>query len=537
MAISGFPVFADDQVLTAAQLNALTGVISTKFSGNVGGADFQNPLTLPGNLNMNFNSIVNLPRFWKVYNLTETTSTPQQVINAAIADGGGMIFLDPATTVTFHSITANASGGNANLVFLGAGPSSIITDSTAGGNMFQNTTAADTGFTFINLRFRGNSLATDGLAFRNARRVKFINCEFDGFVGSPIRLTNATAAGQSTNDVEIVGCRFTTSGVSHIELVDASNVRIHDCIFDNTSAGGTGSAVRSSVASTNNVVRRVFIYRNSIRQNSLAAPGVAILFTSSASATANQAQVWVTDNELDGQSTDGKCQIKFSIWREFFVERNHIHDCTGSATTPPAIHVASGSDSFTIVDNVIERYDGDGIVIGPSAGSEITFATRVQSGNPQHFRCVGNRLYTMGLCGIVVSRPICMTLANNLVSGTGAQQASAPQTTQRYAFEFWNLGDGAATSFNFGGSTVTGNSGTSSTTAGTLSNGLETYQTLGCGGTANAAVGGAGAGNINLILFNNVFTGMTAADFTELVAKNLFLGGTVPSVTLGQNII
>ncbi len=493
MPISGLPVFADDQVLTAAQLNSLTNALNTKFSHNVGGADLTSPLTLPGNLDMNFNDILNLYRFWNVYSLADrpTGNSVQSVFTAVDNAGGGTVYIKPGTTHTLSNITIGSNtlvlgGGNASVLSPGASPST--------NGMFRNPTGNEANLAFVGLLFDGSANVAancDCIVLRQAKRVRILDCEFRDIKGRGVYATNNGVAANTTDDVVISRCIFRNTSAAiasleHIAARDCIGMEIVDCTFDRVCNSANMILVKPDTDGTS-LVQKVKIVNCNVRSVGGDTPGVAILVTTAsavpASNTATCKDLTVIGIVMDGTSSNSNCVIDVQRWTKFKISNNEIRDCSTSTDTVPAIRVQN-SRQFEIVNNEITDGSSHGIVIGCDGHIAGT------AGTCSGFIIQHNNIRTMGLAGIIIAGSTQFTMSNNAVHGCLAT---------RDAFELWSY----STTTNFISSTISGNAGTNDTV--TPARGMRTYSDSGT--TARAAIGSGGA-NTRLAVIGNALPGL-----------------------------
>lgn len=499
MPLVGLPVFTSREVLTAAKLNSAMDTITAKFNAGLTTGDLAWPLPAGGNIDMSFFKFLNLPRFWNVYNIADRNTgagvTVQNVYDTVAAEGGGVIYVPQNTTIQADFIDVSS-----NTATVGANWTSVLQVSTTPSRTFwiQDKVVGITNVWFVNLKLDGGPSVTAGaMAWRFSSNIKLINCLFDDWNDSYIRLTNNNTPGNACTDVEIDRCRF-DNGVHgtpkvHLELVDIDRLDVTFCRFGTTSGGH----IQANITDNGQKIRGVRIVHSKFRPTSSnTVASILLTKTGPTALTADQADITIENNNFDGSSANSFGCIDLRYYQHFSVKHNKIHD---SMTTLPAIR-AQNCDNFQIADNGIWNYtNGEGIVVGSQGYSTTPIGARTDQ-PCNYFQVMNNRLRNIGTAGIVFTGGSKFwDVSNNRVI------ECSQLTTVTYAgLEFWFTTNATDT----GGSAINGNSGLDGTVAAPNQlAGLETWSTGGTGGAANSNVGGAGASNLRVV--NNDLPGMT----------------------------
>lgn len=499
MPLVGLPVFTSREVLTAAKLNSAMDTITAKFNAGLTTGDVAWPLAAGGNIDMSFFKFLNLPRFWNVYNIADRNTgagvTVQNVYDTVAAEGGGVIYVPQNTTIQADFIDVDS-----NTSTVGANWTSVLQVSATPSRQFwiQDKVAGKQNIWFVNLKLDGGPSITAGAAsFRFSTRIKFINCWFDDWNDSYLRLTNNGTPGNACTDVELDHCLFDNGAAAtpkvHLELVDVDGLDVSFTRFGLT----TGGCIKAAVADIGQKVKKVRIVHSKFKVSATnTAAAILITKTGPTALSLDQADLTIENNNFDGQAVNSFACIDLRYWEHFSVKHNKIHDCT---STLPAIR-AQNCDNFQINDNGIWNYtNGEGIVVGSQGYSTTPIGARTDQ-PCNYFQVMNNRLRNIGTAGIVFTGGSKFwDVSNNRVI------ECSQLTTVTYAgLEFWFTTNATDT----GGSAINGNSGLDGTVAAPNQlAGLETWSTGGTGGAANSNVGGAGASNLRVV--NNDLPGMT----------------------------
>lgn len=290
MAISNIPTFVDGEILTAAKLNQLGLALSTKFSGQVGGADLNWPLTAQGNLDINYNEIVNLRTLWGVINADEYDDLQDAV--DALPSAGGAIFIPPNTTIVADGVDVTKP-----VLVFGAGKTSVLrlTGGATSGYLLRVTNTND--FDLANLTidgFAATGSAQDGVQVRRVDGVRVHNVWFKNFSGTPLVIGNDGTAGNSCVDAMVGMCKFEGGSGAHLTVNDVKGLQVADCRFENP----TTDCINCTPTSSSAFIQSVMI---SGCRMSNAARGVVIL-GGSASASAFCQLISVTNCVADTMS-------------------------------------------------------------------------------------------------------------------------------------------------------------------------------------------------------------------------------------------
>jgi parallel beta-helix repeat protein len=246
-----FPTFVDKEIPSPEKFNDFVQALEAKFTAGLGSAELQWPLLAAGNLSMSTYDITGGRKIWDVVNADEYTT-----FNAAtVAGAGGVVFIPPNTTL---EISGESLRGTVSAI-IGSGPSSIlrVSDAAIGGFLLQNNEmGATTAFYVGNLTMDGNSSTNGcGLRLRNVGRAVISNVHFKDFADAAIEITNNGTVGQSSRNVQIIGCSFSGGASNHIEVDDCYNLNIQGCIFNDCAmscidvdpAGATANAYNINV--------------------------------------------------------------------------------------------------------------------------------------------------------------------------------------------------------------------------------------------------------------------------------------------------
>ena len=423
MPITGLPTFSAG-ILTAASLNAIVTALETKFSGQIGGGDISWPLQAGGDIDMGQYRLVNVPKFWNMFNAAErpTGDTLQDVLDDINALGGGILIIPsnhtevlPAAGVTPKSETW----------IVGEGPSSIIQAHASGSDDMIHMGATSDNVVFANLRFQGvSSVDQKFIDFENAAasNVRIFNCKFDTH-GEASYIHFSAAA----ENVSISNNHFIGNGDSEpqhmIFLAAAKNVRILKNNFKDWSNSAIFSTPTAAVANVL-VVGNALVNDNST--SAVQTVNYAIGFSNSSAVAACQ-NIMVNSNSISGKGS-GIGGVYSDDFDRVMVCKNTIY--TNKAK--PAIHVYNGTGGVFNGNN-LNCQAGSGIVIGSTG--DIQDAGRAADQFTGFALChnvitTHNQTATYGI-GIVVvggNSPISAAVAGNRAITTNAN-----------VFQIWNL--------------------------------------------------------------------------------------------------
>jgi hypothetical protein len=241
-------------VLTDAQLNAIVDAITAKFNGQIGGADLQTPLKLPGNLDMQQFEILHLVKLWNTYNISQRASgtTFQSLLDTINSAGGGVALLPAATTETIG--TGGVTVG-ANTVIAGQGETSVFAVSgTQTAHMFSNKAAGNSGILFVGCKLDNSGSAGgsfDIVGFDRTTRFKFVDCTVAVTRQNGVTLTTGSAGSSCTRGTfQRVIFDLTAGTGSALNMTDVQRVRVRDCEF-NISASATAITFTALGATSN----------------------------------------------------------------------------------------------------------------------------------------------------------------------------------------------------------------------------------------------------------------------------------------------
>jgi hypothetical protein len=155
---------------------------------------------------------------------TDDTSALQLCVNAAIAAGGGLVFVQHGTYKITSQITIPAGS---NVTILGESESGTIIKQFNTGVLGWFLFGTDPGMV-MNMTFTRNATAISGQMLRTSGRLTVLGCTFAAFGGAPVY------ADTSAGEINCYGCKFSQdeSG-SRIGTAGASGARLRftNCTF------------------------------------------------------------------------------------------------------------------------------------------------------------------------------------------------------------------------------------------------------------------------------------------------------------------
>lgn len=503
-----FDDFSDRELLTAAKLNAQFANLESKFSGGVTQADMAWPFAVGGNIDMRFFGLLNIPRFWKAYNLVDRDTgsgvTVQNVYDAIGSEGGGVVVISPDSVVSMDAITIPS---NVSTVGYGITSVAAIVSAPSRTHMIQPANGA-LNVGFYNLQMSGAAAASNqAVQVRSAIGVEFQRVDFRDWGAQAVELTNAGVDGVASTKVSFSHCTWDNGGraasQAHILLSDCDTVRVSDCTFG---VAHNGCIVALATNNTR-LIREVQIANCHFKMTAANLTNNAITFDkTTATLNALQGGLQVVDCDFDGNGESSECSIDIQDWQDFQIRGCTFHDCTSNV---PAIR-ARNCSNFKIDVEVYRWTIGDGIVIGTQGYAEATFGVRVDT--PCFDFQVKALMYNVGRAGLIWTGGSQRYDINHVRVSDCSQQTTATF----YGLEFWFT----TTSTNTDGSLISNNS-SRNVTAGApdQAGGLQTYSGGGNGGGASPInVGGVGESNVRVT--DNCLPGMAAGTHFAATAGN-----------------
>jgi len=507
--------FSNQELLTASKLNSILSDISGKFNAGITQVDMSWPFAVGGNFDMRYFQLLNIPRFWKYYNLADRDTgsgvTIQNVYDAVSGEGGGVVFVPPDTTIIMDAINIPS-----NVITVGSGWTSILRQQAipSRADMIRLAEAA-VDVWFVNLRIDGvNGGGTAvGIQTRASNRAKFINIFFSDWAVNAAQLNNAGSDGVGSTDTLFDRCFFDntngTATTAHVSLIDCDVVNFSICTFGIVHTG-------SIVVNAANNTRKVKDIKFTTCRWSLTAANVtnpAISFTKvSTTLTAYQSGLTFENCDFDGNGVNSLCGLNFRYWQNINISNTRIHECTSAR---PAIRFRDCS-GFSVNNNEIWDWDGDGIVVGSTGYDGTAYASRTDTPCTD-FSVQNNRLWDIGLAGIIwTGNSSRWQICNNKIT-----DCSQITDATYYGFEYWFTSD----SINTGGSNFNNNTSYDTSTVGNdQAGGMITFSNGGTGGgTTRRAVGRTAASNLTVV--GNALPGMVIGnvgvgtdDFQETIA-------------------
>jgi len=491
MSLPGTPTFVANQILTAAHLQQLVDAVVDKHDGAIGPEDLVWPLVAAGNIDMADYELLNVPKFWDVYNLAERTSAQSVQDVLDLCDGGGVAFIPPNTSIAGDALTIHP-----NTILLGCGESSeLVAPATASDHLLANDAAEDSHIWIMNVRFDGDAVGSgvySGLALERAYNVHVVRCHFSGFMAAQLLVTNDGTPGQESREVYVDRCEFDQPGaaVAQLRFDDVDGLYVSGCRFYDPE----DRAIYSLVANTNQVIRDVYITHNrfycDLSNVTNAAIDIQGGFNPDATTLGKRNSLYIEYNTLKGNNQNSHARIAVHQWGEFRVNSNKIRDCE---STYPSIQIQDAM-LFACDSNEITQVHGDGIVIG-STGDYHAYDVPRGTNPCSEFSCSRNRLYGIHFAGIVLLGTV------YTVDGNRIYNVSQETTTRYHGIEFWNV----IAAYVFVSAVVTNNVSVDSTAAAPVQGaGATTYQGLGYGSVQFSDIGGAGNSTDFLFLGNDL---------------------------------
>lgn len=389
-----FPTFTDKEIPSPEKFNDFVQALEAKFTAGLGSAELQWPLLAAGNLSMSTYDITGGRKIWDVVNAKEYTT----VAAAMTAGAGGVVFIPPNTTL---DISGESLQGTVCAI-IGSGPSSIlrVVSGASSGYMLRNDQmGATTAFYVGNLTMDGNLSENGcGLRLRNVGRAVISNVHFKDFADAAIEITNNGTDGQSSRNVQIIGCSFTGGSGNHIEADDCYNVEIQGCVFYDSAA--------------------------------------SCVDVTPASATANGYNITVADCQFDDAATScvnivGGSNTLGHIYGYINVCGNNIRNCTGVAVKVG--DTAARIQGLSVNNNIIRGAAGGISVWGYSgtvSGNVIVSVgdTGIDLQESEYVSVTGNTIRAGSNTGIDASDCTNCFVSGNQVSSTSTAIALASNT-------------------------------------------------------------------------------------------------------------
>ena len=291
-----WPTFVDDQILDAADLNAIVTQAQTELAA-LSSLDVAWPLVAQGILDMNSFAITNVIRFFNIYNAAEYDTL--QLAVDAVEVSGGCLLIPPNTTIVADGVDIEAS----NITILGCGMTSVlqITTSSSSGYLLRTGSSSLSNIKLENLKLDGNSdtgTAQAGIIVRRVTGFSMNNVWVNDFSGSFIELNNDGTPGNACIDANLTNVRCNDGTLAHlvgndIDGLQVSNFISRDCTTNgiDIEADGTASFLRDMRFSNVSIL-------------SPGADGVSIL-GAGASVSTNQTGVYIDGSHVRGAASDG----------------------------------------------------------------------------------------------------------------------------------------------------------------------------------------------------------------------------------------
>jgi hypothetical protein len=345
-----FPVFEEQEFLTAEKLNAFVQSLEDKFSAGLTSVDLSWPLVAEGNIVMGSgatgHSIIGGKAIFKVVN-ADAYDTFQAAVTAAGAGGG--VFVPPNTTITTQGVVLPD-----RFALFGAGPSSVLRVEGGAGYLLATALGASTGLLLANLTLDGNDvLSQRGLLIRGHQRAVISNVRFQSFDAEAVAVDPGSATGNL--DIHISNCRFDGGGDHHINITSVERMSIKDCTFEDTS---DGSAIRLVPAAANkgrDIVIRDCQFRESV--------GHPVLDLQGRTAVSDDfSNVSVSGCRIDGTSVGTNYVVRFGTTTNPLSKSKFVHSVVENADDSGGV-LASCEDVLLAYNTVL----GSG-TIGVSMG-------------------------------------------------------------------------------------------------------------------------------------------------------------------------
>ena len=490
--------FTARELLTAAKLNSNNSAITAKFNGGITQADMAWPFPVGGNIDMRWFGLLNIPRFWKWYNINDrdsTSTTVADVYAAVSAEGGGVILIPPDTSVSLNNITVGAS-----IATVGANWTSVVTATSANNPTFACTAgAAD--IWFMNVKMDGSAAvgaSTCAVKAQSSSRLKIHDVWFKDWATNAVVLTNNGTPGLATTDSEIVGGKFDNAGLgasgAMISIVDVDGLMISDVWFNEAHGG----CVVAEIASNTQLAKDITLSTCHFKQTSAQITKASVYFDKTSSTLSDsQGGLKILNCDFDGNSEDSRTCIDIQDWQDFRITDCALHDCTSNL---PAVRTRN-CKNFTVDVDIFDWTGGDGIVLGSEGYAQTTFASRTESACTD-WDCAA-RMRNIGKAGVILVGGSKRYNLHDVVINDCSQ---ATDNTY-FGIEYWTA---SATMDTDGGSITNCASRNIDAVAPLQKGGLETYTGLGNGGGAtNANISGTSASNLRVV--GNHLPGMAAA--------------------------
>jgi hypothetical protein len=428
--ITGLPTFTSG-ILTAAQLNAIVTALEEKFSGKVTTGDFSWPFTAGGNINMAQYSILNLAKFWNVYNAGDRAAgtTLQSVIDSISSDGGGVVLVAGGRT---EAVPAAGITIPANVILMGAGPSSVLQmNGSASAAMVTFGSGADNA-SIRNLTLRGDATVNQiFIDVNNADNTQLASLQFDTHGTSEFVKVQGGAVNVSLNDCVLTG-NLDAQANKMVNVIQSEGLKILRNRFLEWSdqvlhfEPGAGAAVDGTIVAGN------LFERNGIDASALTAEAAVIFDNTNAVAC----EGWTfADNLITGESENvGGLAIHGNALDGVIIDGNTIW----ASLDQPAVLVDDNTSEIAINDNVIIARNGDGVVLGSNHGTDVTAGTATASA-VLDVAVTGNTIYCNP--SSTAGNNVALVVAVSVTSGglRAAISSNKMSTGSAHCLEIWNV--------------------------------------------------------------------------------------------------
>jgi hypothetical protein len=236
MGFLNLPEFVKRQILTAAELNQIVTALQG-FSASASDIDW--PLIAQGDIDFNSqHGIVNLQRFWNVFNGDEYTDL-DAAMTAVNSAGGGCLFIPPGNVN--DTVTTALAPTQSDILIVGCGTKSILKlGAAAAGPLIQTGTSSLSNIQIANLQLQGGAGAASskGVHVRRVAGFKMMNVLITGFDGDAIHITNDGTPGNPSQDASISNVKVTGGGSNgaHLNVDDVDGLQVSH--FLSETAGG-----------------------------------------------------------------------------------------------------------------------------------------------------------------------------------------------------------------------------------------------------------------------------------------------------------